>query len=76
MPSPPVGRIGIRRSVARPRRHPRGDRTAGLGVVAGGITRLLADVPLERRTARFHCAIALTPVIRDHVENASPVCYA
>lgn len=39
------------------------------------LMRLLADVPLERRTARFHCAIALTPVIRDHVENASPVCY-
>ena len=40
------------------------------------ILRLLANVPMERRTARFHCVIALTPVIRDKVESASPVCYA
>lgn len=40
------------------------------------LLRLLMDVPLEKRTARFHCVIALTPVICDRVENASPVCYA
>lgn len=39
------------------------------------LLRLLMDVPLEKRTARFHCVIALTPVICDRVENASPVCY-
>jgi len=40
------------------------------------LLRLLKDVPLERRTARFRCVIALTPLIRDQVESASPVCYA
>lgn len=40
------------------------------------LLRLLQDVPQEKRTARFHCVIALTPVISDQVENASPVCYA
>ena len=38
--------------------------------------RLLKDVPLEKRTARFHCVIALTPVLPEKVEAASPVCYA
>jgi XTP/dITP diphosphohydrolase len=40
------------------------------------LLRLLTNVPPEKRTARFHCVIALTPVIRDKVESASPVCYA
>ena len=40
------------------------------------LLRLLKDVPLQKRTARFRCVIALTPLIRDKVENASPVCYA
>jgi non-canonical purine NTP pyrophosphatase (RdgB/HAM1 family) len=31
---------------------------------------------MQKRTARFHCVIALTPVIRDKLESASPVCYA
>ena len=39
------------------------------------LLRLLKDVPLEERTARFRCVIALTPLIRDKVESASPVCY-
>lgn len=39
------------------------------------LLRLLARVPLEKRTARFHCVIALTPVMRGRAENASPVCY-
>lgn len=40
------------------------------------LLRLLKDVPLERRTARFRCVLALTPVIEVPVESASPVCYA
>jgi XTP/dITP diphosphohydrolase len=40
------------------------------------LLRLLKDVPLERRTARFHCVVALTPVLRSTNESASPVCYA
>ncbi len=40
------------------------------------LLRLLAEVPLEKRTARFRCVLALTPVISDSVANASPVCYA
>ena len=40
------------------------------------LLHLLANVPLEKRTAKFHCVIALTPVLRDKVEGASPVCYA
>lgn len=40
------------------------------------LLRLLKDVPLERRTARFHCVIALTPVLLEKVEATSPVCYA
>jgi XTP/dITP diphosphohydrolase len=40
------------------------------------LLRLLKDVPLEKRTARFHCVIALAPVLPEKVEPASPVCYA
>jgi XTP/dITP diphosphohydrolase len=45
------------------------------------LLRLLKDVPREKRTARFRCVIALTPIehaIRNtqHVSSASPVCYA
>jgi XTP/dITP diphosphohydrolase len=40
------------------------------------LLRLLQDVPLKKRTARFHCVIALTPVLREQIEVASPVCYA
>ncbi len=40
------------------------------------LLRLLKDVPLDQRTARFRCVLALTPVIREQVESASPVCYA
>jgi XTP/dITP diphosphohydrolase len=40
------------------------------------LLRLLKDVPLEKRTARFHCVLALTPVLGSKLENASPVCYA
>jgi len=40
------------------------------------LLRLLADVPLEKRTARFRCVVALTPVPGQISEAASPVCYA
>jgi XTP/dITP diphosphohydrolase len=40
------------------------------------LLRLLAKVPREQRTARFRCVLALTPVIRERLESASPVCYA
>ena len=39
------------------------------------LLRLLEDVPLEKRTARFRCVIALAPVA-GQAEAASPVCYA
>jgi XTP/dITP diphosphohydrolase len=38
------------------------------------LLRLLADVPREKRTARFRCALALTPVAGPAPDNASPVC--
>ena len=40
------------------------------------LLRLLRDVPAEKRTARFRCVIAITPVMAEPVANASPVCYA
>lgn len=40
------------------------------------LLRLLADVPLEKRTARFRCVLALTPVLPMQPKNASPACYA
>jgi len=40
------------------------------------LLRLLRAVPAEKRTARFRCVVALTPVIRGRIETASPVCYA
>ena len=39
------------------------------------LLRLLKDVPLEKRTGRFRCVIALVPVAHGKVENASPVCF-
>jgi XTP/dITP diphosphohydrolase len=40
------------------------------------LLRLLKDVPMEKRTARFRCVIALVPVPEKQVESSSPVCYA
>jgi len=40
------------------------------------LLRLLRDVPAEKRTARFRCVLALTPVVAEPVASASPVCYA
>jgi XTP/dITP diphosphohydrolase len=39
------------------------------------LLRLLAGVVLEKRTARFRCVLALTPVRGVGPEPASPVCY-
>jgi XTP/dITP diphosphohydrolase len=40
------------------------------------LLRLLKEVPLEKRTGRFRCVIALAPVALKKVQSASPVCYA
>ena len=40
------------------------------------LLRLLGDEPLEKRTARFRCVIALVPVVPEKIESASPVCFA
>jgi XTP/dITP diphosphohydrolase len=40
------------------------------------LLRLLAGVPVEKRTARFRCVIAITPVPQPSPSNASPVCDA
>ena len=40
------------------------------------LLRLLREVPMERRLARFRCVIALTPVVPTRSVNASPVCAA
>jgi len=39
------------------------------------LLRLLANVPLEKRSARFRCVIAIAPVVRLE-ESAAAVCYA
>jgi XTP/dITP diphosphohydrolase len=40
------------------------------------LLRLLKNVPAEKRTARFRCVIALTPILETKIENSSPVCFA
>jgi len=40
------------------------------------LARLLEGIPWERRTARFRCVLALTPVLTLAQTDASPVCYA
>lgn len=40
------------------------------------LLRLLKNVPVENRTARFRCVIALAPVPQGKIESASPVCFA
>jgi XTP/dITP diphosphohydrolase len=39
------------------------------------LLRLLQDVPAERRTARFRCAIAVAPVLSPPPSSSSPVCF-
>ena len=40
------------------------------------LLRLLKDVPTEKRTGRFRCVLALTPVLAKRTEAASAICYA
>ena len=40
------------------------------------LLRLLKDVPSEKRTGRFRCVLALSPVVRQEQQSASPVCQA
>jgi len=40
------------------------------------LLRLLQNVPAGRRSARFHCVIALVPLHAPEAKNASPVCAA
>ena len=40
------------------------------------LLRLLQGIPLEKRTARFRCVLALTPVEKSTGGAASPVCFA
>jgi XTP/dITP diphosphohydrolase len=42
------------------------------------LLRLLKDVAPEKRSARFHCVVALAPIVTPDLSpaNASPVCYA
>ena len=40
------------------------------------LLRLLTDVPPPKRTARFRCVLALTPMPQPAAKGASPVCYA
>ncbi len=40
------------------------------------LLRLLADVPPGKRSARFRCVLALTPVVKTAAQGSSPVCYA
>jgi XTP/dITP diphosphohydrolase len=40
------------------------------------LLRLLKEVPAEKRTARFRCVLALTPVLAEPTQNNSPVCSA
>lgn len=40
------------------------------------LLRLLKEVPIEKRNARFRCVLALTPLAKLEKSGASPVCYA
>ncbi len=40
------------------------------------LLRLLQDVPIENRKARFRCVLALTPMVAADAPSASPVSYA
>ena len=58
------------------------NKVKGLAKVSNAkLLRLLKDVPREKRTARFRCVIALTPVELETQNpkletSSSPVCYA
>ncbi|HEX3857667.1 MAG TPA: non-canonical purine NTP pyrophosphatase [Verrucomicrobiae bacterium] len=40
------------------------------------LLRLMKDIPLEKRAARFRCVIALATLLKNENENTSPVCFA
>jgi XTP/dITP diphosphohydrolase len=40
------------------------------------LLQLVKNVPLEKRTARFRCVIALVPVSHGKIKSSSPVCHA
>jgi XTP/dITP diphosphohydrolase len=40
------------------------------------LLRLLKDVPARKRTGRFRCVLALSQVVAQERESASPVCQA
>ena len=40
------------------------------------LLHLLANVPMEKRSGRFRCVIALTPIVAPASESHSPVCFA
>lgn len=40
------------------------------------LLRLMDGVPPEKRTARFKCVLALTPLLPKRISNSSPVCDA
>ena len=40
------------------------------------LLRLLKDVPPDKRTGRFRCVLALTPILSEAKSISSPVCYA
>lgn len=40
------------------------------------LLKLLKDVPVEKRTGRFRCVIALVPVPEGNAKGSSPVCHA
>src|SRR5262249_15039229 len=40
------------------------------------LLRLLKDAPSDKRTARFHCVLALTRIVQPLPQSASPVCGA
>jgi XTP/dITP diphosphohydrolase len=42
----------------------------------GKLLRLLRDTPIEKRTARFRCVLALVPARHEQNKPASPACHA
>jgi len=57
----------------------RGEGAAGNSPDADNNAKLLGllkEVPLEQRTGRFRCVIALVPVPEERAAGASPVCFA
>ena len=58
------------------RRSARGAGNAPDAANNAKLLHLLKSVPLEKRTARFRCVLALTAVLQETRKGSSPVCYA